>query len=330
MFRKAFLIVMLLFLAACKDDKVSLDHPSPTSKDPSGQKAAAPKAPDAGEIPCEALFTSHGHCFVPATQKVYNVPRGTSPMKGGEHPLVTIVEFTDFQCPACKDFALERIPEILKKYGKDVGIVLKHYPLSFHPMALTMSQAAEEVRAQKGEAAFWKFHDVMYKGSEAPLTATWIRSQAEAMGLDMNKYDAALKKGTHKTAISRDMQLGREVELEGTPWIFVNGTLARRKSVDVMVSEALSEAKKAVEAGTPREKIYGFLTDHGKLFHERKLDSQTHKTELEKFKTGFLSKCNKSARDFQTFYGVVYGCSKQQTKCKPFMDCIQKTIYGKK
>ncbi|MBU1238146.1 thioredoxin domain-containing protein [Myxococcota bacterium] len=320
-----FILVLSLFLLwSCKDDTVTPGTQAPVQSNP-----GETKTPASGPVPCDTLFASHGHCFVPKTDKIYNVPRGTSPMKGAKHPLVTIVEFTDFECPACKDFTNNTLASILKQHKDEVGVVFKNYPLSFHKGALKISLAAQEVRTQKGDEAFWKFHDVMFKGNDSGITDEWIRSQAKALDLDMSKFDKAMKSRIHQQAISKDMELGKQVGLEGTPWIFVNGRLARKKSVEDLVTEALAEAKKAVEAGTPREKIYGFITDHGKLFYEKPVEAQTYKLQLEKFKGGFMKNCTKTASDFQSFYGIAYDCSKKITVCAAFIKCIETSIYKK-
>jgi len=250
-------------------------------------------------------------------------------MKGAKHPLVTIVEFTDFECPSCKDFTNETLPEILKQHKDQVGVVFKHYPLSFHKGALKISLAAEEVRAQKGDEAFWKFHDVMFKGNDSSISDEWIRSQVKALDLDMAKFDQAIKANVHQNTISRDMELGKKVGVEGTPWIFVNGRLARKKSVAILVLETLQEAKNAIDAGTPREKIYGFITDHGKLSYEKPIDAHTYKIQLQQFKSGFMKNCSKTTSDFQSFYGIAYSCSTKITTCAPFLKCIESAVYKK-
>ncbi len=320
------LCALLLFTVSCKEEQVGVDTSQNEGKKP--PSATSPKEKE-GTIDCDALFASHGHCFVPRKEKIHNVKLGGSPRKGGKTPLVTIVEFTDFQCPACQRFSTDRLPQLLKKYKDDLAVVFKHYPLSFHPEALVMSQAAQEVRAQKGEEVFWRFHNVLFTGPQggAPLDKAWIRSQAQKVGLDMAAYDAALKSGKHKASISKDMDQGKRHGLEGTPWIFVNGRLSRKKSVEQLIEETLQEAKAAVAAGTPRERIYSFITDHGAPLFEKQIPHSQYQQLLGKFKKGFLEKCHNQSRGSASFYGYVFACTKEQKRCAPFLKCIEEKVY---
>ncbi|HEY2365994.1 MAG TPA: thioredoxin domain-containing protein, partial [Polyangiaceae bacterium] len=152
---------------------------------------------------------------------VYRVPVGSSPVRGPNDALVTIVEFADFQCPFCK--RLETTLEALRaKYGSDLRIVWKNEPLPFHPRALPAAELAFEARAEKGEATFWLVHDELYRSSPTLDDAT-LASIATRFGVDTTKVRTAIAANKYQTIIDADHTLGKGAGVSGTPNCFVNG-----------------------------------------------------------------------------------------------------------
>jgi protein-disulfide isomerase len=318
----------LILLFACKDDKkkVTLEN-NPQEPNAISSVKSEPTV-NKGEVPCDKIFVSHGKCFVPDKEKIYNLPIGNSPRKGGKDPIVTVIEFTDFQCPACQNFTNDTIPSLLKKYGDDLRIVFKHYPLSFHKMALVISQVSLEIRQQKGDTIFWKFHDIMFANPDKITEESYIFSQAKLLGADITKIKEALKTGKHRGAIKKDMDLGNSAGVKGTPWIYVNGKFSQRKPVAILVEEAIKEAKAIVDQGTPRNKVYSFLVDHGKPVYNKPIAKEIYQVELNKFKVTFMSKCKKQDKGYKNFYSTVYSCSKKEKNCSNFMNCIETSLLG--
>jgi protein-disulfide isomerase len=155
------------------------------------------------------------------TKTVWRVPVGTSPVHGKADAPVTIVEFSDFQCPYCKRVG-PSMDKIKSTYGDKVRIVWKHEPLPFHPRAEPAAEVAIEARIQKGEKGFWDAHDKLFE-SQPKLEDADLEKVASDLGLDMGKVKAAIKDKKHKKDIDADMELGEDVQASGTPHFFVNG-----------------------------------------------------------------------------------------------------------
>jgi protein-disulfide isomerase len=152
---------------------------------------------------------------------VWKVPVGKSPQLGKPDAIVTIVEFSDFQCPYCK-----RVEDTLKKvretYGDKVRLVWKHEPLPFHPRAEPASELSLEARAQKGEKGFWDAHDKLFE-IQPKLEDADLEKAAADLGLNVDKVKAAIKDKKYKKEIDADMELGEDVQASGTPHFFING-----------------------------------------------------------------------------------------------------------
>jgi len=94
---------------------------------------------------------------------VYNVPAPkASPSKGGTNALVTLIEFSEFQCPFCSR-VIPTLDKLVEEYGDKVRVVFRHNPLPFHKNALPATLASEAVRKQAGEKAFWQMHNMLFE-----------------------------------------------------------------------------------------------------------------------------------------------------------------------
>jgi protein-disulfide isomerase len=190
---------------------------------------------------------------------VYRVPVGSSPVRGPNDALVTLVEFADFQCPFCN--RLESTMTALRaKYGSDLRIVWKNEPLAFHTRAVPAAEFALEARAQKGDAAFWSIHDELYRSQTTGLDDTTLASIALTHGIDWPKAKIAIATNKYQTIIDADHTLGKGIGVSGTPCTFVNGRQlsgAQPQSVfETAIDEELIKARARVAKGTPRAKVY--------------------------------------------------------------------------
>lgn len=206
----------------------------------------------------------------PVDPTVWKVPAGKSPARGDGKALVTIVEFSDFQCPFCKKVepTLERLRT---EYGDKLRIVWKDQPLPFHPRAEPAANLARAARAQKGEAAFWDVHDRLF--AAAPnLEDPDLEQVARAAGLDVKKAMAAVKAKTYAKVIDDDQALAEDVQASGTPHFFVNGRrLVGAQPYDkfkALVDEELAKAEALVQAGTARADLYETIIKDGKAAPE--------------------------------------------------------------
>jgi protein-disulfide isomerase len=146
------------------------------------------------------------------------IPTEGSPSMGPEHAAVTLVEFSDFQCPYCA-LATPQIENLLKLYPSNVRLVFKQFPLDFHPHA---ELAAEASLAAQKQGKFWPIHDALF-ASRDNLTRDNILVIAERNGLDVNRFKVDWDSAALHDTVARDIQDGSNAGVEGTPTIFING-----------------------------------------------------------------------------------------------------------
>jgi protein-disulfide isomerase len=164
----------------------------------------------------------------PDPTRAYNLPAGQSASKGPADAPLTIVEFSDYQCPFCAR-SEPLVKELLAAYPTQTRLVFKHFPLtSIHPQAMPAALAA--AAAQK-QGKFWEMHEILFANQRA-LSPEQIRQYAKQIGLDLARFDADLQSDEVKTAVQEDMQLAQRVGVRGTPTLFVNGKLIQNRSVD--------------------------------------------------------------------------------------------------
>jgi len=176
--------------------------------------------------------------------KVYNIPLTDAQVKGPKDAKVTIVEFSDFQCPFCKQ-ATPLVDDALKAYPKDVNLVFKQFPLtSIHPYALPAAKAA--VAAGK-QGKFWQMHDIMFENN-TQLTQDKLKEYAGKIGLDVARWEKDVASPEVQAQIDRESQEARAADVTGTPTIFVGGKRLQNRSPDGF-KQAIEEAMKAKEGG---------------------------------------------------------------------------------
>ena len=142
------------------------------------------------------------------------------PSLGQANAKVTLVAFSDFQCPYCSR-AAPTLHQIHDAYGDKVHIVFRNYPLNFHPLAQPAAEAAECAHEQ---GKFWEYHDKLF-ANQAQLNADNFKKWAGEIGLDAAKFDECVSSGKHRQEILADMQAGQKVGVTGTPAFFVNGRM---------------------------------------------------------------------------------------------------------
>jgi len=144
--------------------------------------------------------------------------KGPVPAFGPENAKVTVVEFSDFQCPYCAQAATVS-QQVREKYGKEVRFVFRQFPLSIHADARL---AAEASLAANAQGKFWPFHDRLFK-NPTDLSRSALEENAKQAGLDLAAFKKALDDKTYAAAVDADLKLGEEVSVQGTPTMFVNG-----------------------------------------------------------------------------------------------------------
>jgi protein-disulfide isomerase len=147
------------------------------------------------------------------------------PMRGNPSATVTIVEYSDFQCPFCSRAYATVEDEVMKNYADKVRLVFKHFPLPMHPWAESGALASECVRQQKPEA-FWKLYDFLFK-SQQDITLENLKEKAQGVvreaGLDVGAFDNCFDNKTALPAVTADMKEAEALGVNSTPTFFING-----------------------------------------------------------------------------------------------------------
>ncbi|MEM1025296.1 MAG: thioredoxin domain-containing protein [Myxococcota bacterium] len=195
--------------------------------------------------------------------EVYKVPVGESHQKGSKNALVTIVEFSDFQCPFCNRVN-PTLTQIQKTYGDEVRFVFKHNPLPFHKDA---PLASEYVLAAGQQGKFWEMHDEVF-ANQKKLKKDDLDGYAKNVGLDPAKVQSFIESGAGKKAIAQDQKLARQIGAGGTPAFFINGVkLSGAQPFNAfkkVIDERLAAAKALVKKGTAKDKVYAALIAKGR------------------------------------------------------------------
>jgi protein-disulfide isomerase len=182
------------------------------------------------------------------------LPTADAPFLGPGSAKVTLVEFSDFQCPYCAG-AVPVIHDLLDRFEGDVRLVYRNFPLDFHEHAQLAAQAA---LAAASQGRFWEYHDLLFAHGEA-LDRASLEAYAEEVDLDMDPFREALDGRIYTEPVEADRRQALALGVHGTPTFFVNGTLVTGALTDRL--EALTRAEiEAADAlladGVPLEEIY--------------------------------------------------------------------------
>lgn len=144
---------------------------------------------------------------------------GSSPSKGPANAEITLVEFSDFQCPFCARFT-DTMKQVMEKYGSKVRRVWKQFPLSFHDKA---HLAAEASLCANEQGKFWEYHDKLFE-TKALEKDGLIKSAAD-LKLNEPKFKKCLESGKFKATVDKELNEGQKVGVNGTPALFINGVM---------------------------------------------------------------------------------------------------------
>jgi protein-disulfide isomerase len=197
---------------------------------------------------------------------VYKVPAGTAPVRGSATAQVTIIEFSDFQCPFCKR-AEATLGRIRREYRDKVRLLWRDMPLASHQRAEAAAELARAARAQKGDAGFWTVHDLLLD-SQPKLEDADLERIAQEAKLDVAKAMAAVQAKSFKRGIDEDMDLADDFNASGTPHFFINGRrMVGAKSFEsfkTIIDEEIARADAILESGTPAVALYDAVIKEGK------------------------------------------------------------------
>ena len=157
-----------------------------------------------------------------------DVKQGKLPILGKNNAKVTMIEFSDFECPFCKRYFDETLSQIIKEYvdtGK-VKLYYRHFPLDFHPAAMPAALASECANEQD---KFWEYHDKIFAeqdkiaGKTADVITAQLKSFAQKLGLNASRFNNCLDNAKYQANVDADLNDARTAGVSGTPTFFING-----------------------------------------------------------------------------------------------------------
>ena len=154
----------------------------------------------------------------PDPARNYTINIAGSPTRGPADAEITLVEFSDFQCPFCKRVG-PTLEQVEKTYGKKVKVVFKHLPLSIHPKARGAHIASEAAHAQ---GKFWEMHDKIFENQRQLSDANYEKWAGE-IGLDLEQFKKDRVAAATKKRVDRDVSEAGALGVTGTPGFFING-----------------------------------------------------------------------------------------------------------
>ncbi len=185
----------------------------------------------------------------------YKVPLDESPIRGPASALVTIVEFSDYQCPFCSR-AHNTIVELEKQYEGKIRVAMKQHPLDFHPNAKPAALAALSAGEQ---GKYWEMHDKIF-ANQQNLDANTFEGYAKALGLNVEKWKADQQSPKFQSMIAKDTALAMQIGATGTPAFFINGKkVSGAQPIDNfkrVIDAELARAQEMVKGGTPADQVY--------------------------------------------------------------------------
>jgi protein-disulfide isomerase len=227
---------------------------SPPSRGSAAAPAAQPEAAGPGWLSGGPADDADALGPVPVTR--------ADPARGSRSAPVTLVVFSDFECPFCQrlDGTLQ---ELSRRYGPEqLRVVWKNFPLAFHKQARPSAEVAMSVFDLHGPDAFWRFHDAVF-GAEERLSPEIVQAALQRAGASPDAVRRALEGGAAAQKVDADLTLAARLGVTGTPASFINGVLVSgAQPIDrftAIIDAQLDEARALSAQGTPKEAIYAAL-----------------------------------------------------------------------
>lgn len=173
---------------------------------------------------------------------MFDIAIDDRPWRGGVNAAVTIVEFTDFECPSCAA-TQPVLEELAKEFGDKVKLVARNFPLDQHKHAFKAAEAAEAAREQ---GKYWEYVAILFANQKA-LEVDKLKEYAAQLGLDRRKFDAALDSGKFSVRVKSDLVDGDKIGVDSTPTVFINGKRARERTRDALKTAIEAALKDGVK-----------------------------------------------------------------------------------
>ena len=168
-------------------------------------------------------------------EKVFEVEKGINPAKGNSASLITIIEFGDFKCPACKA-AHPVIDEILNEYN--VSLYYRNFPLPMHGEISFLSAEAAECANEQDK--FWQYHDILFENQDI-LNKENLKLYAKQLNLNEEQFNNCLDSEKYKQEVEKDIKDAKDLGVKGTPTFFINGRKilgADKEKIKKIIEEA--------------------------------------------------------------------------------------------
>ena len=183
----------------------------------SNTNAAQPELDDAQQA---AVPVETGAPDVPREITRYDIPIDDDPILGPEDAPITIIEFSDYECPYCRNWHQEVLPQLIEEYPDQVRIVFRDFPLtSIHSNAVPAAIAANCAAEQDG---YWEFNELLFN-SEKGLSSDAYQQYAEEIGLDTDSFNECLESNRYEDEVLADFEYASQFGVRSTPTFFING-----------------------------------------------------------------------------------------------------------
>ncbi len=199
----------------------------------------------------------------PDPKATYKVEVGDAYTKGGAQPKVTIVEWSDFQCPFCNR-VVPTIGELVKDYGDDLAFAFKHNALPMHNRAKPAALAAEAAGKQ---GKFWEMHDLMFANNKDLTDENFVKWAGE-IGIDVEQFKKDLADPALSKKVDDNQKQGTQLGARGTPAFFVNGRYLSgaqpKEAFKALIDEEMKKADALLAKGISKDKLYAEVIKAGK------------------------------------------------------------------
>ena len=179
--------------------------------------AAAEAAKDATAAPQDTA----GAALTPTPKVIrYDVPIDDDPVLGSDDAPITLIEFSDYECPFCKKWNVEVYPRLKEQYGDKIRFVFRDFPLyNIHPNAIP---AAESANCAGEQDKYWEYHDLLFAGGK-PLGRDTYLAYAQQLGIEQSAFEKCIADRRHQQEVEGDLQYASNLGVQSTPTFFING-----------------------------------------------------------------------------------------------------------
>ena len=220
-----------------------------------------------GGTPLQKAQAANAPAAQPGADQVFKVILGDAPQQGPDDAKVTIVEWSDFQCPYCGR-VIDTVKQIEKNYGNDVRVVFKQNPLPMHPDAPFAARAS--LAAQK-QGKFWQMHDKLFEANvsraQGALAKDKVEQMARDIGLDMERFQKDVASSEITDIVRSDQAQAQKLGASGTPHFFINGVRVSGAvpydSFKNIIDAQLKRANQTLASGVSRKDLYDSLIKNG-------------------------------------------------------------------